>query len=84
MEDNILYPTFNMELESSIPISAAIGLELVKKGFIVLAPDTICFETRRKDKTIEGFDFWQHFNEMCYRILSLFCNCMTTLILLML
>ena len=48
----------------------AFGLELVKKGFIVLAPDSICFETRRKDKTIEGFDFWQHFNEMCYRILK--------------
>lgn len=47
----------------------AFGVELVKKGFVVLAPDSICFEDRRKDTTVEGFDFWQHFNEMCYRIL---------------
>ena len=31
---------------------------------------SICFEDRRKDTTAEGFDFWQHFNEMCYRILK--------------
>lgn len=48
----------------------AFGPELVKKGFVVLAPDSICFEDRRKDTTVEGFDFWQHFNEMCYRILK--------------
>lgn len=48
----------------------AFGLELVKKGFVVLAPDSICFESRRKDPTVEGFDFWQHFDEMCYRLLS--------------
>lgn len=48
----------------------AFGVELVKKGFVVLAPDSICFEDRRKDLTVEGFDFWQHFNEMCYRILK--------------
>lgn len=48
----------------------AFGPELVKKGFVVLAPDSICFEDRRKDPTVEGFDFWQHFNEMCYRILK--------------
>ncbi len=48
----------------------AFGVELVKKGFVVLAPDSICFEDRRKDITVEGFDFWQHFNEMCYRILK--------------
>lgn len=48
----------------------AFGVELVKKGFVVLAPDSICFEDRRKDPTVEGFDFWQHFNEMCYRILK--------------
>ncbi len=47
----------------------AFGLELVKKGFVVLAPDSICFEDRRKDPSVEGFDFWQHFDEMCYRIL---------------
>lgn len=48
----------------------AFGLALVKKGFVVLAPDSICFEDRRMDPSVEGFDFWQHFNEMCYRILK--------------
>lgn len=48
----------------------AFGPVLAKKGFVVLAPDSICFEDRRKDPTVEGFDFWQHFNEMCYRILK--------------
>lgn len=48
----------------------AFGLSLVKRGYVVLAPDSICFEDRRKDPTVEGFDFWQHFNEMCYRILQ--------------
>lgn len=40
----------------------AFGPELAKRGFIVLAPDSICFEERRKDPHVEGFDFWQHFN----------------------
>lgn len=35
----------------------AFGPELVKKGFVVLAPDSICFEDRRKDTSVEGFDF---------------------------
>ena len=48
----------------------AFGPELAKRGFVVLAPDAICFESRRKDTSVEGFDFWQHFNEMCYRILK--------------
>ena len=48
----------------------AFGPELVRRGFVVLAPDSICFEDRRKDPTVEGFDFWQHFDEMCYRILK--------------
>ena len=48
----------------------AFGVDLVKKGFVVLAPDSICFEDRRKDSTVEGFDFWQHFDEMCYGILK--------------
>lgn len=48
----------------------AFGPELAKKGFVVLAPDSICFEDRRKDTTVQGFDFWQHFNEMCYGILK--------------
>lgn len=47
----------------------AFGPELAKRGFVVLAPDSICFEERRKDPQVEGFDFWQHFNEMCYRII---------------
>ena len=48
----------------------AFGPELAKKGFVVLAPDSICFEDRRQDPQVEGFDFWQHFNEMCYRIIT--------------
>ena len=48
----------------------AFGPELAKKGFVVLAPDSICFEERRKDSLVEGFDFWQHFDEMCYRIIK--------------
>jgi len=48
----------------------AFGPELAKRGFVVLAPDAICFEERRKDTSVEGFDFWQHFDEMCYRILK--------------
>ena len=48
----------------------AFGAELVKRGFVVLAPDSICFESRRKDSQVEGFDFWQYFDEMCYRILK--------------
>ena len=48
----------------------AFGPELAKMGFVVLTPDSICFEERRKDTRIEGFDFWQHFNEMCYRIVN--------------
>lgn len=48
----------------------AFGPELAKKGFVVLAPDSICFEERRQNPHVEGFDFWQHFNEMCYRIIK--------------
>lgn len=48
----------------------AFGPELAKRGFVVLSPDAVCFESRRKDPSVEGFDFWQHFNEMCYRILK--------------
>lgn len=48
----------------------AFGPELAKRGFVVLAPDSICFEERRKDTCVEGFDFWQHFNEVCYRIIK--------------
>ena len=51
---------------------------LARNGFVVLAPDSICFEERRqggqgiislpKDRDLDG-DFLQHYNEMCYRIL---------------
>ena len=37
---------------------------------MVLAPDAVCFEERRKDISVEGFDFWQHFHEVCYRIVK--------------
>ena len=43
----------------------AFGPALAKQGFVVLAPDSICFEARREDPTVEGFDFGQHFQEMC-------------------
>lgn len=48
----------------------AFGPELARRGFVVLAHDSICFEERRVDPHVEGFDFWQHFDEMCYRILK--------------
>ena len=48
----------------------AFGPALAKKGFVVLAPDTVCFEERREDPSVEGFDFWQHFHEASYRIVK--------------
>lgn len=53
----------------------AFGPVLVKKGFVVLAPDSICFEERRKNgqgtiPLADDGDFLQHYNEMCYRILQ--------------
>jgi len=53
----------------------AFGPALAKKGFIVLAPDSICFEGRRKncftnETTEEESDWLQHYNEMCYRLLN--------------
>lgn len=48
----------------------AFGAALAKKGFVVLAPDALCFEERRKNPCVEGFDFWQHFDEVCYRIIN--------------
>ncbi len=52
----------------------AFGHALAQKGFVVLAPDSICFEDRRKNAKSIGplpgdGDFLQHYNEMCYRIL---------------
>lgn len=49
------------------------GGELVKRGFIVLAPDSICFEDRRHNTSgIEEHpeDGQQHYNEMCYRLIQ--------------
>jgi len=51
----------------------AFGPELAKRGFVVLAPDSICFEDRRKNKQgteadVDERDWIQHFNEMTYRL----------------
>jgi len=46
------------------------GPTLARNGFVVLAPDSVCFEERRPDPTVEGFDFVQHFQEMCYRVIT--------------
>lgn len=53
----------------------AFGPELAKRGFVVLAPDSICFEERRKnahgkEPLSDDGDFLQHYNEMCYRIIN--------------
>jgi dienelactone hydrolase len=51
----------------------AFGPALARRGIVVLAPDSICFEDRRKNRTgtepDEEADIAQHFNEMCYRLL---------------
>lgn len=50
-----------------------LGLMLVKKGFTVLAPDSICFEDRRVNASgtnIHENDFIQHYCEMNKRILQ--------------
>lgn len=51
----------------------AFGPVLARQGIIVLSPDSICFEDRRKNRTgmeaDEAADIAQHFNEMCYRLL---------------
>lgn len=49
----------------------AFGPALVKHGFVVLAPDSICFEDRRKNRTgilEDDEDVAQHFNELCHRL----------------
>ena len=47
---------------------------LAKSGFIALAPDSICFEDRRTNlKGVvadEEEDWLQHYNQMCYRLLT--------------
>jgi dienelactone hydrolase len=51
----------------------AFGPALAQRGFAVLAPDSICFEDRRPNRqgTVPDGDndFFQHYNEMCYRLL---------------
>jgi len=51
----------------------AFGPVLARYGIVVLAPDSICFEDRRKNRSgiepDEEADIAQHFNEMCYRLL---------------
>ena len=51
----------------------AFGPALAKQNVIVLAPDSICFEDRRRNhfgtEADESGDVAQHFNEMCYRLL---------------
>lgn len=44
---------------------------LAHAGFVVLAPDSICFEDRRRNQSgilPHEADTAQHFNEMCYRL----------------
>jgi dienelactone hydrolase len=51
----------------------AFGPALAKQSIVVLAPDSICFEDRRRNRAgteaDEAADVAQHFNEMCYRLL---------------
>jgi dienelactone hydrolase len=51
----------------------AFGPVLAQRGLVVLAPDSICFEDRRRNRTgmeaDETADVTQHYNEMCYRLL---------------
>jgi len=50
----------------------AFGPVLARQGFVVLAPDSICFEDRRRNTSgIEPHpdDFMQHYHEMVYRLI---------------
>jgi dienelactone hydrolase len=51
----------------------AFGPVLASQGIAVLAPDSICFEDRRKNRSGTqpdvAADIDQHYNEMCYRLL---------------
>lgn len=50
----------------------AFGPALAREGFVVLAPDSICFEDRRrgcKGTEPDEDDVSQHYDEMCYRLL---------------
>lgn len=49
----------------------AFGPALAQRGFAVLAPDSICFEDRRRYHAgiePDPADIDQHYNEMCYRL----------------
>jgi len=50
----------------------AFGPALVRRGIAVLAPDSICFEDRRRGQTgiepDEETDVAQHYDELCYRL----------------
>jgi dienelactone hydrolase len=50
----------------------AFGPALARRGFVVLAPDSICFEDRRTNRTgvqpDDDADWLQHYNEMSYRL----------------
>lgn len=51
----------------------AFGPALVRQGFVVLAPDSICFEDRRqigKGTEPHDSDFLQHYNQMSYALLK--------------
>jgi dienelactone hydrolase len=49
----------------------AFGVTLAERGFVVLAPDSICFEDRRAGQAgidPHPADWEQHYNEMTYRL----------------
>ncbi len=52
----------------------AFGPALAQAGFVVIAPDSLCFEDRRVNASgtekNDGDDDWQHFITMCYGILT--------------
>lgn len=52
----------------------AFGPALAKSGFVVIAPDSLCFEDRRVNASgihkNDEDDDWQHFLTMCYGILT--------------
>jgi dienelactone hydrolase len=51
----------------------ALGPALARQGMVVLAPDSICFEDRRRNRmgteADEAADVEQHYDEMCHRLL---------------
>jgi dienelactone hydrolase len=52
----------------------AFGPKLAEQGFVVIAPDSLCFEDRRANASGIGKndedDDWQHFLAMCYGIVT--------------